>query len=263
MRFIGVDLAWGGRNPSGLAVLDASGNVVAEGQATRDRDVAAFVAAHDGDGAVLGLDAPLVVRNPAGTRPCESELQRRYGGRHAGPYSTNLARLGGRVRARELVARLPRPYLTVPRDPCRGRGWWAVEVFPHPALVALGGLRRALRYKKGPVEVRVAGLRQLHAVLAGLEAATPPLRLSPDGRLQGELSRLDSLRGRARKGFEDLADAHVCAYVGLWWWWHGRSSTLVAGDDEHGAILVPIRGVRGGASEAPTGVPRGPSTAER
>src|SRR6266536_3084206 len=112
MRFIGVDLAWGGRNPSGLAVLDASGNVVAEGQATRDRDVAAFVAAHDGDGAVLGLDAPLVVRNPAGTRPCESELQRRYGGRHAGPYSTNLARLGGRVRARELVARLPRPYLT-------------------------------------------------------------------------------------------------------------------------------------------------------
>ena len=43
MRFVGVDLAWGGRRPSGLAVLDLPGAVVA-------------------------LDAPLVVRNPAGTR---------------------------------------------------------------------------------------------------------------------------------------------------------------------------------------------------
>ena len=251
MRFIGVDLAWGGRNPSGLAVLDASGNVVAEGQATRDRDVAAFVAAHDGDGAVLGLDAPLVVRNPAGTRPCESELQRRYGGRHAGPYSTNLARLGGRVRARELVARLPRPYLTVPRDPCRGRGWWAVEVFPHPALVELGGLGRALRYKKGPAVARAAGLRQLHGVLTGLTTATPPLRLAPHGRLAAGLTGLDRLRGRARKAFEDLADAHVCAYVALWWWCHGPARTLVAGNDLTGAILVPV------AAEGPTAL-RGP-----
>jgi predicted RNase H-like nuclease len=244
MRFIGVDLAWGGRNPSGLAVLDEHGRVLAEDLATSDADIAAFVAGHDAGGSVLALDAPLVVGNPTGRRACEAELQHRYGRVGAGPYPSNLALLGGRVRAMELVQRLPMPYQTVPRDPRRGHGWWAVEVFPHPALVALGGLRRALRYKKGPVAARVAGLRRLHEVLAGLEAATPPLRLSPDGRLQGELSRLDSLRGRARKGFEDLADAHVCAYVGLWWWWHGRSSTLVAGDDEHGAILVPIRGAR-------------------
>jgi predicted RNase H-like nuclease len=29
MRFVGVDLAWGGRRPSGLAVLDPGGAVVA------------------------------------------------------------------------------------------------------------------------------------------------------------------------------------------------------------------------------------------
>jgi predicted RNase H-like nuclease len=239
MRFIGVDLAWGERNPSGLAVLDAGGRVVAEELATGDAEIAAFVSAHDAGGAVLALDAPLVVRNPAGRRPCEDQLQRRYGRLGAGPYPSNLALLGGRVRAMELVERLPRPYLTVPRDPRRGRGWWAVEVFPHPALVELGGLRRALRYKKGLVAARVDGLRALLGVLAGLEAATPPLRLSPGGRLLEELGRLDGLRGRARKGFEDLADAHVCAYVALWWWWHGPARTLVAGDDETGAMLVP------------------------
>lgn len=246
MRFIGVDLAWGERNPSGLAVLDEGGRVVAEAPATSDDEIAAFVSAHDGGGAVLALDAPLVVRNPAGCRPCEVELQRRYGRVHAGPYPTNLSLLRGSVRAMELVERLPRPYHSVPRDPARGVGWWAVEVFPHPALVELGALERALRYKKGRVALKVAGLRQLYEVLEGLETAAPPLLLRPEGGLRADRARLDSLRGRARKAFEDLADAHVCAYVALWWWWHGLSSTLVAGDDEHGAILVPVPGGSGG-----------------
>jgi predicted RNase H-like nuclease len=102
----------------------------------------------------------------------------------------------------ELVRRSERPYLTVPRDPGRGQGWWAVEVFPAPALVELGRLGRALPYRKGPPEARRAGL----------------------------------------KAVEDLADAHVRAYVGLWWWSHGRAATLVAGDDASGAILVPRPG---------------------
>jgi predicted RNase H-like nuclease len=268
VRFVGVDLAWGGRNPSGLAALDPAGRVVGEGWATADGEIAAFVAAHDRDGAVVALDAPLVVTNPSGTRrACEAELQRRYGRVGAGPYPSNLGVLGGRVRAMELVRRSPRPYLTVPRDPGRATGWWAIEVFPHPAIVelkrlaryqdhgipegdqggpcgnaraSLGGLGRALRYKKGPPEARRAGLRALALVLAGLAAADPPLRLDADRQLARELLVLDDRRGQALKAVEDLADAHVCAYVALWWWWHGRAASLVAGDDATGAIVVPL-----------------------
>jgi predicted RNase H-like nuclease len=240
VRFVGVDLAWGGRNPSGLAVLSPEGTVVAEGHAVGDRELAAFVAAHDRRGAVLALDAPLVVTNPAGTRrACEAELQRRYGRLGAGPLPSNLALLAGRVRAMELVAGSPRPYLTVPREPRRATGWWAIEVFPHPAIVELGGLARALRYKKGPPAERRQGLRALGELLGGLAAATPPLRLDPGGLLARELRRLEQRRGRALKAVEDLADAHVCAYVALWWWWHGRAWSLVAGDDADGAIVVP------------------------
>jgi predicted RNase H-like nuclease len=240
MRFIGVDLAWGGRRPSGLAVLDPAGRVVDQGWATSDDDILGFLAAHDPGGAVLALDAPLVVTNPAGTRrACEAELQRRYGRVGAGPHPTNLGLLGGRVRAMELAGRSPRPYLTVPRDPGRGTGWWAVEVFPAPALVELGRLERAVRYKRGPPEARRAGLRAVAAVLAGLAGADPPLRPDPAGRLARELGRLEALRGAGLKAVEDLADAHVCAYVGLWWWARGRAATLVAGDDAGGAILVP------------------------
>jgi predicted RNase H-like nuclease len=240
MRFVGIDLAWGGRRPSGLAVLDPGGRVVAEGWATSDEELLGFLAAHDQDGAVVALDAPLVVTNPAGTRrACETELQRRYGRVGAGPYPTNLGLLGGRVRAMELVRRSGRPYVTVPRDPGRGTGWWAVEVFPAPALVELGGLERAVRYKKGPPAARRAGLRAVAAVLNGLAAADPRLRVDPAGVLARELGRLEALRGAGLQAVEDLADAHVCAYVGLWWWTHGPAATLVAGDDRTGAILVP------------------------
>jgi predicted RNase H-like nuclease len=245
VRFVGVDLAWGWRNPSGLAALDPAGRVVAEGWATGDGEIAAFVGAHDADGAVLALDAPLVVANPAGTRrACEAELQRRYGRLGAGPYPSNLGLLGGRVRAMDIVRRSRRPYLTVPRDPGRATGWWAIEVFPHPAIVELGGLGRALRYKKGPPEARRAGLQALALVLAGLAAADPPLKLDADGLLAHELSALHHRRGRALKAVEDLADAHVCAYLALWWWWHGPAATLVAGDDASGAIVVPQPGRR-------------------
>ena len=240
MRFVGVDLAWGGRRPSGLAVLDPGGRVVAEGWATTDEEITGFLAAHDAAGAVVALDAPLVVGNPAGTRRgCEAELQRRYGRVGAGPYPTNLGLLGGRARAMELVRRSARPCLTVPRDPGRGSGWWAVEVFPAPALVELGGLGRAVRYKKGPPAERRAGLREVAAVLDGLAGADPPLRVDPAGNLARELGRLEERRGAGLKAVEDLADAHVCAYVGLWWWAHGPAATLVAGDEATGAILVP------------------------
>ena len=79
-------------------------------------------------------------------------------------------------------------------------------------------------------------------MLDGLAGATPPLRLDRAGALARELGRLDGLRGAGRKAGEDLADAHVGAYVGLWWWAHGPAATLVAGDDATGAILVPRPG---------------------
>jgi predicted RNase H-like nuclease len=53
------------------------------------------------------------------------------------------------------------------------------------------------------------------------------------------VGRLGAPRGAGLKAVEDLADAHVCAYVALWWWWHGTAASLVAGDDATGAIVVP------------------------
>src|SRR4029453_11017080 len=115
MRFVGIDLAWGGRRPSGLAALDPDGRVGDEGGAPTDADILGVLGANDAGGAVVALAPRLVVTTPAGTRrACEAEVQRRYGRVGAGPYPTNLGLLGGLVRAMELVRRSARPYLTVP-----------------------------------------------------------------------------------------------------------------------------------------------------
>ena len=81
MRFVGLDLARGGRRPSGLAVLDPGGVVVGEGWATSDEEISGFLAAHDRGGAVLALDAPLVV----GTRPGpDGSVRRSFSGATGG-----------------------------------------------------------------------------------------------------------------------------------------------------------------------------------
>jgi predicted RNase H-like nuclease len=67
LRFVGVDLAWGGWRPSGLAVPDPHGVVVGEGWATSDDELSRVPAGQDRGGAVVALDAPLVVTIPAGT----------------------------------------------------------------------------------------------------------------------------------------------------------------------------------------------------
>jgi hypothetical protein len=90
VRFLGVDLAWGARNPSGLAVLDEGGRVVAEDLATSAADIAAFVSAHDQGGAVLALRAMELVEGlprayqtapwwPATTTPARSSCRSHRG----------------------------------------------------------------------------------------------------------------------------------------------------------------------------------------
>src|SRR5690348_11879313 len=122
MRFIGIDLAWKPTHQTGVAVLDGSGEVVDEEIVLEDTELLAVIEQHDVDGAVLAIDAPLVLKpGVRGPGDCERELQKRYGGRHAGPYSSSFDRLGG-SRAMNLVDQLKRHYVTTATPPHRSDG---------------------------------------------------------------------------------------------------------------------------------------------
>ncbi|MGW1802866.1 hypothetical protein ACWCQN_45320 [Streptomyces sp. NPDC001984] len=85
-RFIGIDLAWaqsGARtkpNETGVAAIDGHGVVIECGWTCGLEETMSWLAKRTVDGATLAfVDAPLVVDNLAGQRPCEREVGQRYG----------------------------------------------------------------------------------------------------------------------------------------------------------------------------------------
>ena len=244
--FIGLDLAWSNRNPSGGAVIRGHELVAVTGDLGDDDAIFAFATRHlAGDGpAVVAVDAPLRVPNATGSRACDNALSAVWRRFEAGalPANRRLLARAGQVRGELLVAGLARccrvtEAASVPRH---HPGRIVCEVYPHPAQVSLFGLDKTLKYKgrRGrTLEERLAAFRRYHHGLPDLVGADPPLV----GDI-GSLLAVDpaTLRGKRLKGHEDALDAVTCAYVAAYLWQHGPSRTRVYGDLAGGHILVPV-----------------------
>ncbi len=253
--FVGIDLAWAPRHPTGLAALvpGARGLEVAACEArVTDGEILAFVGERLADTTVVMVDAPLVVPNAGGMRPCDRLTHVRFGRQHAGAYPANRANMGrwngGRPRGealREGLALLGFSAGLLPSPPV-APGRYLFECYPHPAHIRLFGLRRVLKYKvkrQGYPLARREFARYLECLMGLRE---PRLRLAPDLAASLDVRRAV---GRAYKEREDRLDALFCAYlaalVPL-----GRLEML--GAPEEGSIVVPLSpradpgGARGG-----------------
>lgn len=244
MNFIGLDLAWSVRNPSGGAVvaLEGGGGRLSEAALLGDdAEVLAFLDRHADPGCIVAIDAPLTVPNVGGRRPAEADLGAVFGRFQAGAHPTNRLRVGdasGSVRGERLVAALQeRGFVHDPRLVAGEQARRVVEVYPHPAMVSLFGLARTLKYKnKGQDKVILHGAwAALHAHLRALETAEPPLH-GLDTLLGTDTT---ALRGRGLKNHEDRIDAVVCAYIALYAWHWGAARTEIFGTLEGGYILSP------------------------
>ncbi|MDQ7991769.1 MAG: DUF429 domain-containing protein [Propionicimonas sp.] len=216
MIFAGIDLAWGERAASGIAVLDADGALVQLARLTTDDEIVGALAGHLAGDCVVGIDAPLVVTNPTGNRACEAALNRDFARFDAGTHPTNTARpeFGQIPRAARVAGRLGLDL--DPDSPTRRR---AMEVYPHAALVALFRLGRTLKYKQSsarPLAVQRAEMQRMVALLESLETASPALRVGGSAQWQAVVA---TVAGATRKSdlrrVEDQLDAVVCAYVAL------------------------------------------------
>lgn len=92
MYFVGVDLAWAGRNPTGVAVVDPRGRLVHVGAVRDDAAILASLRPYVRGDCVVAFDAPLVVTNPTGQRPAEAALNRDFRRFEAGAHPTNTAK---------------------------------------------------------------------------------------------------------------------------------------------------------------------------
>jgi len=238
-RFLGLDLAWSDRNPSGLAALDEHGRLVdVRADLRDDAAILAWVRAQLGNCGVIGLDMPTIVRNATGVRPCERELGAVFRRHHAAPHPANLRRFPDGGRARRLIDALRGAGVVEALDVrARDPRIVALEIFPHPAHVRLFALDRIFAYKKKtrawpPV---LAEWSRYRAALATLAAADPPLLL--DARIP------DAISARGYKRWDDTLDAISCAYVAafVWRWGIEPPHVRVFGDLDSGYIVVPDR----------------------
>lgn len=235
MYFVGVDLAWGQRNPTGVAVLDGAGELKAVGAAGDDDDVLAQLAPWVGGPCVVAIDAPLVVTNPTGTRPCETALNRDFRRFDAGahPANTGLAWFADGGRGGRLCRALG-----LDLDPWSASPRRALEVYPHAAAVALFSLQRVLKYKQKPGR-DFASLRSELLRLIELIEGLPDLRSAehPDWqRLTGSV-RSATRKAQLRRA-EDPIDAVLCAYVARFAAEHPDAVTIY-GEPVTGCIVTP------------------------
>lgn len=253
--FIGVDLAWGEKAGTGLCVI-VGDTVLASGRSTTLDDIAAWLEPYTRGTCVVAIDAPLIVRNESGRRTCEQLISRCFGGFHASAHSSNLKLPAFRagVRAWNLAQ-----HLNLDTDPAfegATGGRWAIEVYPHTALVSLFDLPVTLKYKakRGrPVEVRRNEFTRCIDCLESLVAFDPPVRLSTSPSwlaLKEEI--LAAPTGAALDRAEDELDAYICAYTAAYYWTHGTSRCRVVGDTEHGYIVTPVSDDIGALLDAAT-----------
>jgi predicted RNase H-like nuclease len=235
MHFVGLDLAWGEKNNTGVAVVDSDGRLLYVGAAHDDESIEAAVEPYVSNDCLVAIDAPLIVRNPTGCRPCEAALNRDFQAFEAGAHPANTANPALRNPRGARIATA----LTLDMDPGSDSTRRAIEVYPHPAIIALFGLEKTLKYKKGSFEVRQHELLQLMTLIEGLDKATPRLRVNHNVSWV-ELRRRIAAATRPVQldRDEDPVDAVVCAYVALYLYQRPEDVT-VYGDFATGYIVTP------------------------
>jgi len=264
-RFLGVDLAWAEgtaakpANESGLACIDETGRVIDAGWARGIDEVVDWVQSMHEPGAVLAVDAPLVVNNPSGMRECERETGSRYGRWHVSANASNQAtpRLGG-VTLRGRLETLGWTY-TDGLDPVGAQVSSVFECYPYTTLVGaaeLGYDERRPRYKRMGAALPIVERRAQRALVCDdlierlwrLTTAAPPLDLSSHEATDSLVTAPTPLADTAYKHREDLIDAVLCAWTASRWHRFGTERSQILGaadplvvDGRRGTIIAPAR----------------------
>lgn len=242
VRYLGIDLAWSGTALSGVSATDSAGRVLDDG-VLASNGLPDWIREHRGTRSVLAIDAPLLFRDTTPVlRPAERALHLQYGRYHAGPFPggpASTAMTGRTVSPALDLVQAVGDYATDPFD--RDVAHQAIEVFPAPTWITLGGLAARIRYKRGRLRDRITGLTEARDLLRSL--------ITPTGTLGPALEAgwTSAQTARDWKAIEDMVDARLCAHVAMLWDTVGSDDWVVAGGGEiaDGYIVVPTLSANG------------------
>ena len=237
-RYLGLNLAWAPRNSSGGAVIEAnpdgSVKLVSTTSLRSHEDILAWLARNRGrSGAVLAVNAPLIVENTSGPRPCDNLLVDHFAQYQIDDYQANIVNASH-------PRTIGRALMRMGFDPDPGApGDRVFETYNRPTQILLWNLDRPIRLKTGPVGARKDAVSRFREMMYDkLIDASPALDMSP--ALQRLLrADLPSSNGSRVGELEDRLEAALAAYSAAYLALRGLDDCALLGDLESGYILLP------------------------
>ena len=237
MQVAGIDLAWGTRARTGIALTDADGALLRSASVTTDAEIADFLAGSSP--AVIAIDAPIIVTNSAGMRDCERELSKDFRRFHAGTHPTNMSQpsMQPEPRAARLVN--ARDWSTNHEASPTSQTPIALEVYPHSSMVGLFGLTRVLEYKAKSGRTPDMRKAQFIELIRLMEIhCDHSLRLTQNRRWQEIGQQVASATRQSEFNLiEDEIDAIFCTYVACTFA-TSRESLVTYGSTATGVIVT-------------------------
>lgn len=234
LHITGFDSAWGGTQKgaiceiwidklTGKAVMEMAPEAVTwHGAVERVARYAKF--SHH----IIAVDQGLIVPNNAGMRPVEKKLAEALGSMHCSAYPSNRSNIscfGENAGIWKFLEELQnKSYLHKPMSiPMSTTGRFIFECYPHPAIIAMLGRVKILKYKCR------------HRNIADWEILLGFLKSLP---IEGLPQHLETLAPQNKEN-EDKLDAIVCAYIAVLWWQHGIEQSSMLGSMTSGYIITP------------------------
>lgn len=223
MNFIGIDLAWSTKNPSGFCIMNASKEVtfLAASNYSNEALIQLIVSSQP---AMVSVDAPLVVTNETGGRTCDSLLMKTpIHGKHLKVYATStkyMLSTFGTIRGQDIYKELEEVHGF-------SLGNQIVETFPTGIFLSLFPDLYDMKYK---ISSRLPLSELLYNANQVLKAIEKLGFTFPDFDLQ-------SLTTKASyKPYEDKIDALLCS-LNSWYTYHNQA--IIFSTDENGYTTLP------------------------
>lgn len=238
MRYLGLDLAWAPRSSSAGAVLepteDGTVRVVSTAHLRAHEDVLSWVARNRGrTGAILSVNAPIIVENSSGRRPVDEQLAHHFGRFYVDEYAANTVNSS---HPRTIGRSLQR--MGFDPDP-QSESDRIIETASQPAQILMFELERPMRIKSGPIGARKDAANRYRELIYGkLPFCNPELE---DSEALDELVNVElgDLNGSRLGELEGKLDAVLCGYVGAFLDLRGPEACAFLGDLRSGYILLP------------------------
>ena len=244
MHYIGIDLAWTYSKESGICIIDDFGKIVyCESKVFTDEMIASIVEEYAQDGAVVAIDAPLIVNNETGSRYCDGALMRaKIHGKNMSLFNCSrsfMIKHYGIVRGEEVVRAIRNrmPAFSLTSDP-RNKKHVIMETFPTGITLGLFPDAFPIKYKiKSKIEFGVtkSELGRMVDLFKRLSDFDPPVHNATD--FFNDSLGIQAMSKKGFKNLEDKLDAFLCAYAANWL---AKNNGKVFGDDQEGFIVLPV-----------------------